>query len=89
MGPVGPQGAVGPSGSGATITTYTANSCTLIAGTAYYVKRNGSNNAFYTGSTCHSSTKVAEIGDDDSFWASANKLAVSINGGGVRVINFN
>lgn len=88
-GPTGPQGtpgAQGPAGEGATITVYNTNTCTLIAGTAYYTKSDN----IYTGSTCHSNTKVAELdGGDDTFWVSATKLAVENNGAGIRVISFN
>jgi hypothetical protein len=91
-GPVGPQGpqgvagAQGPAGSGATITAYNSSSCQSIAGTSYYVKSDD----IYTGSTCHSNTKVAELdGGDDTFWVSSTKLAVENGGSGIRVISFN
>jgi hypothetical protein len=92
-GPQGPQGlpgatgAQGPAGSGASISNYTSSSCTNIAGTSYYVKA-GSNASIYSHSSCHSSTKVAELTDGHSFWVAAKILAVD-NDGDVRVINFN
>lgn len=87
-GPTGPQGvpgAQGPPGAGATITVYNTGSCTLIAGTSYYVK----GSSIYTSSSCHAWTKVANLtGADDTFWVGANKLAVQ-NSGCIRVITFN
>lgn len=90
VGPQGPQGIQGPAGSsGATITTYTSSSCTQIAGTSYYVKPNGTNAKLYTGSTCHSSTAVEELGNGHSFWLASNILAVDYDDQGIRVIKFN
>lgn len=84
-GPQDPPGEIAP-GSGATITTYNTSTCTLIAGTTYYVK----SDSIYTGSTCNSNTKVAELdGADDTFWVGTNKWATQNNGNGIRVITFN
>lgn len=88
QGPAGPQGLTGPAGSSATIQVFTSSSCTLIA-TGYYAKAGSTNASIYTGSTCHSSTKVAEVGDGDSFWVGANKLAVDYDDFGLKVITFN
>lgn len=90
VGPQGPQGLQGPAGgAGGTIISYTSSSCTAIPGTSYFVKPNGTNFKVYTGSTCHSSTAVAEVDDGSSFWLSANKLAVDFGDTGLRVITFN
>lgn len=94
-GPAGPQGPQGPqglpgasSGSGATIKAYTQSSCTLITGTSTYMKPNGSNFSLYTSSSCHSSSKFAEVSEGESYWASANSLAVW-GDCVLRVITFN
>lgn len=96
MGPQGPQGEQGEQGlpgangsSGATVTSYTSSNCTLVSGSSYYVKNNGSNSGIYTTSTCSSNSKVFEMGNGDAFWFSGNILGVKLVSGGVRVINFN
>lgn len=89
QGPAGPQGIAGPAGSsGATITVYSAVSCTAIAGTTKHVKQNGSNFKFYTGATCASSSSFAEISSGESVWVSSNALAVW-DASNIRVIKFN
>lgn len=88
QGPAGPQGIQGPAGASATIVSYYGSSCQLIAGTSMYMKASGSNAAFYTSSSCHSSTKVVEISQGESYWASSNALAVW-SGSSLRVITFN
>jgi hypothetical protein len=86
QGPQGTQGAQGPAGSGATITTYTSNSCTLIAGTSYYQK----SASIYSNNTCTSSHRVANLnGSTDTFWVGTSKLAVANGGNGLKVISFN
>lgn len=87
-GPQGPQGATGaqgPAGSGASVTTYSSNSCTAIAGTSYYAKSGD----VYDDNDCHSSDRVAQLNDtNETFWLSANKLAVNA-GSSLRVLTFN
>lgn len=100
-GPIGPQGPTGPqglpgvpgtngtNGSSATITSYTSSSCTLVVGTSYYVKSNGSNTGVYTSSSCSSSSKEFEMGEGDSMWLSTTQLAVKlVDTNGIRVVKF-
>ena len=92
IGPVGPQGPQGlpgaSSGSGATIKAYTQSSCTLITGTSTYMKPNGNNFSLYSSSSCSNSSKFAEVSEGESYWASANSLAVW-GDCVLRVITFN
>lgn len=95
MGPVGPQGPAGPQGmqgpagsSGATIKLYASTSCTLVTGSNRYVKVQGQNVQFFSSSNCHSSTKLAEVSQGESFWVTGNILAV-YDDCSVRVITFN
>lgn len=94
-GPVGPQGLQGPQGiqgpagsSGATITLYAQTSCTKITGSTRYMKVVGQNVQFFSSNSCHSSTKLAEVSQGESFWVSGNILAV-YDDSSVRVIIFN
>ncbi len=89
QGPRGDVGPAGPAGSGSevTVTDYALATCTAIAGTIYYAKTNGTTRAFYTGSTCHSSTKTFELGEGDSYVVGTKKLAV-YNSTGIKVLNF-
>jgi Collagen triple helix repeat (20 copies) len=95
VGPVGPQGPQGLSGvpgtngsSGATIVSYSSSSCTLISGTASYVKVGNNNSSIYSSSSCHSNTKIAEVSQGESYWVSNNSLAIH-NSNSMRVITFN
>lgn len=91
-GPQGPQGIQGPAGSsGAIIVNYSSNSCTLVANSSptTYTKPTGSHNfGLYTSSSCHSSSKFAEVSDGESYWVSNNSLAVW-SSNSIRVITFN
>lgn len=91
QGPQGPQGIQGPAGSPGTtvtITLYSSNSCTKITGTNRYVRVQGNNVQFFTSSSCHSSTKLAEVSQGESFWVTGNVLAV-YDDCSVRVLTFN
>lgn len=75
----GPQGPPGTSGL-ATITDYTGNSCTKITGSNAYVKGTGSNNfGLYTSSSCHSSSKFAEVSEGEAYWVASRILATHAN----------
>lgn len=100
QGPVGPTGSQGPQGlqgvpgtngaSSVTIALYSSNSCTKITGSSpsVYVKVQGSNVQFFNSSSCHSSTKLAEVSQGESFWVSSRMLAI-YDDESVRVITFN
>jgi hypothetical protein len=89
VGSQGPQGIQGPAGSsGATIVSYAASSCTLIAGTSDYVKASNTNFNIYSSSSCPNSDKIAEVSQGESYWVSSSALAVWSNGS-LRVITFN
>lgn len=90
-GPQGEQGLPGPQGEGTSVSivSYTSSSCALIAGTSRYTKPSGSNSGIYTNNSCHSSSKEFELSQGDSFWVSADKLAVKLGTTGIRVISFN
>ena len=89
QGPQGPQGIQGPAGSsGATITLYASTSCTRITGTNRYVRVQGNNVQFFSTSNCQGSSKLAEVSQGESFWVTANMLAV-YDDCSVRVITFN
>lgn len=90
QGPQGPQGIQGPAGSsGATIVSYSSNSCTKISGTSTYVKPTGSSNfGLYSSSSCHSSSKFAEVSQGESYWVSGTSLAIWEDDS-LRVITFN
>jgi hypothetical protein len=92
-GPIGPEGDQGPQGiqgpagpSGASITVYSSNSCTLIAGTSFYVKSGD----LYTSSSCSSASKVIDMNDSNSsFWVGTRVLALYAGSSTMRVITFN
>ncbi len=86
-GPQGPQGPAGAAGSTVTLTSYALSGCTALTGTLFYAKKDGSNRAFYTSASCHSSTKEYEMSEGHAFWVSSSKLAVYTDTG-IRVINF-
>jgi hypothetical protein len=71
----------------AQIMDYSATSCTQIADTLSYMKKSGSNFGLYTASSCHGSTKFAEISQGESYWASGFVL-VTIASAVARVITF-
>jgi hypothetical protein len=73
----------------ATISNYSANSCTLISGTSSYVKKTGSSNyAFYTTSNCASNSKFAEVSQGEAYWLGPNVLGTHADGS-LRVLTFN
>lgn len=95
MGPQGPQGPqgltgpVGPSGSGGSITAYSSSSCTLIAGTSSYAKPTGSGNyGLYSSSTCHSSSKWAEVSQGEIYYLGGSSYA-TWSSSALRVLTFN
>jgi hypothetical protein len=89
QGPQGPQGIQGPAGSsGATIVSFSGSSCTRLTGTNSYLKASNNNYALYTSSNCSSNSKFAEVSEGESYWVSANALAV-YSDTGLRVITFN
>lgn len=88
----GPQGETGPTGEAseasiATLTDYSGNSCTKIAGTNSYVKKSGSNYKLYTSSICHSSSAYAEVSEGEAYWVSSTAVAIH-SPAALRVIEF-
>src|ERR1035437_1569026 len=82
-GPTGPQGLPGVPGTNgssavASIVAYISSSCVHVSSTSFYTKPNGGHNSFYTGSTCASNTKSADLTTGGSFWVSSNQLAVDV-----------
>lgn len=86
-GATGPQGPPGSSSS-VTISSYTSSSCTLVTGSTTYTKPTGSGMGLYTSSSCHSSSKYAEVQQGEAYIvAGTNKLAVW-KSTGMNVWNF-
>lgn len=83
----GEPGEDGSDGATATIVDYSAVSCTNIAGTSVYVKKNGSNFKLYTTSTCSSSSAFAEVSQGEAYWAATRVLA-TWSSSAARVIFF-
>lgn len=83
----GEDGENGSDGGGVTITSYSGNSCTLIAGSSVYVKKGNNNAGLYTSSSCHSRTKYAEVSQGEAYWVSTNMLA-TWNGSSIKVLTF-
>lgn len=84
----GQDGEDGSGGMTVTIADYSSSSCTRITGTSTYIKVGMTNAGLYTSSSCHSSSKFAEISQGESYWASGTALALWYDDG-VRVLTFN
>lgn len=86
----GADGADGEDGSNgiSSITSFTSSSCANVTATSKYYKVSGSNVGLYTSSTCHSSTKFAEVAQGEAYWITNSILAVW-KSGGMNVIYFN
>lgn len=90
-GQVGPRGEPGEDAEGnssATLDNYTSSSCTRIGSTSSYVKVSNNTVGLHTSNSCSSNTKFATVAQGESYWVSANALAVW-NNNGIRVVTFN
>ncbi len=93
IGPAGPQGEQGPAGTSTngtvvSITLYQSQSCTLIAGTSFYVKLSQNNGGLYSNSSCAANTKFGEVSQGESYWVGTKSVALWDNGG-IRLVTFN
>lgn len=85
----GEAGTPGSNAPSSTITTYSNNVCTLIAGTNKYVKNSNNNTSLYSSSSCNNNTKFAQVSQGESYWVGPRDLAIYNSSNSIRVIHFN
>ena len=65
-----------------------SGSCSQVASTGRYVKKNGSNVAIFSSSSCSNSSKEEELSEMESFWFSGTILGFAMDNGIIRLVEF-